>query len=500
MAQRFQADELIRQRQQGLGHPIVAFKDGDQQFVAVKNRLIWSDRWKTFPDFLGDYIKQVFKDAWGKAEFAKPFAERHPIIQWYQAYCLYQRQFIKTPGEIGSGHVTGVVVCYLGLAYNLYLMEHNVELQARMIARLKDPANFQGAFYELVVAGALIRAGYELVLEDEVDRQSKHCEFAAIKKSTGKRYSVEAKMRAVSGMLGRTAHDGGSDEKPLGRLIPHLCAALRKPSEAERMVFIDINSPMDKDISEKNRPGCVEAAIRALERFERNRHAPQERAYIFVTNIACHRHLGDLPVLAIAPFGFNIPDFNRRGVFSHVDRYRQEQKHKDALEIAQALADAAVFPNSFDGRPPSELKPNEPKRLVVGETYDFTDAAPGGLIATVTSVAACEKSRSVMAAVMTPDGKGHLLHETMSEAAALDYAVFGENFFGEVGRSGGAAKNPYELFCGMMEVHADYNREQLARQLGLAADDPWLAHFNDSELREFIAERIVASADARSSS
>lgn len=498
MLQRVQADELIRQRQQGLGQPIVAFKDGEQQFIAVKNRLVWSDRWKTFPDFLSDYIKQVFPGAWGKEEFAKPFPERHPIIQWYQAYCLYQRQFIKTPGEIASGHVTGAVFCYLGLAYNLYLMEHNVELQARMIARLKDPANFQGAFYELVVAGSLIRAGYELVLEDEADRQSKHCEFAAIKKSTGKRYSVEAKMRAVAGMLGRTTHDGGSDEKPLGRLIPHLCAALRKPSEAERLVFIDINAPMDKNISEDNRPECMTAAIRSLERFERNKNAPKESAYLFVTNIACHRYLDDLPVLAIAPFGFNIPDFNRQGIFRHVDRYRQEQKHKDALEIAQALADAAVFPNSFDGRPSSELRPNEQKRLVVGETYNFADAIPGGLIATVTSVAACEKSRSVMAVAMTSDGQGHILHETMSEAAAADYAEYGENYFGEVGRNGGVAKNAYEMFCGMMDIYADYNREQLARQLGLSPDDASLTHLNDSELREFIAERLVASIDARS--
>src|SRR5690606_22736340 len=137
----------------------------------------------------------------------------------------------------------------------------------------------------------------------------------------------------------------------------------------------------------------------------------------------------------------------------------------DALEIAQALADAAAFPASFDGRPTSEMLPNERGRLLVGETYNFADAAPGGLIATVTSVAACAKSRSVMAAVTTPDGEGHFLHETMSEAAAADYAAFGANYFGEVGQDGRVAKNAYELFCGMMEIYADFDREQLARQL-----------------------------------
>lgn len=49
-----------------------------------------------------------------------------------------------------------------------------------------------------------------------------------------------------------------------------------------------------------------------------------------------------------------------------------------------------------------------------------------------------------------------------------------------------------------MDIYADYNREQLARQLGLSPDDASLTHLTDSELREFIAERVVTSIDARS--
>ena len=114
-------------------------------------------------------------------------------------------------------------------------------------------------FYELIVASALIRAGYELILEDEDDRRSKHCEFAAINRSSGKRYSVEAKMRAVNGLLGKTELDGGNDRKPLGNLLKHLHGALNKPSEAERLVFIDLNAPMEPDLSEENRPAIIDA-------------------------------------------------------------------------------------------------------------------------------------------------------------------------------------------------------------------------------------------------
>jgi hypothetical protein len=51
------------------------------------------------------------------------------------------------------------------------------------------------------VANVLIGAGFKLTLEDETDGKNKHCEFAAISGTTGKRYWVEAKMRSVAGLL-----------------------------------------------------------------------------------------------------------------------------------------------------------------------------------------------------------------------------------------------------------------------------------------------------------
>jgi hypothetical protein len=204
------ANEQIRQEQQGLGRPIVGFKTGEHQLVAVGDKIYFSKAWKTFPDFLADYLKMKL----GNAEIAKPLAERHPIMQWHDAYCRYQQATIKKPGEVTTAQVTGIVACYLGLAYSLYLLDHNVELQDRLVARLKNPGNFQGAFYELFVANTLIRSGFELTLEDEADGAAKHCEFAAVSRKTGKKYWVEAKMRSVAGILAKTQHDGGADRKP----------------------------------------------------------------------------------------------------------------------------------------------------------------------------------------------------------------------------------------------------------------------------------------------
>lgn len=485
------ANEKIRQNQQGLGKPIVSVQHAGHQFVAVKNRLHFSKNWKTFPDFLADYIKKVMDAEWGNAEIAKPEGERHQIIQWFQSYCLYQQESGEPDGVVRSAEVNGLVTCYLGLAYNLYLLEHNVDLQALMITRLKDRSNFPGAFYELIIAGALIRAGYKLILEDETDRKTKHCEFAAINQTSGKRYSVEAKMRSVNGLLGKTEKDGGNDQKPLSKIITHLHGALKKPSEAERLVFIDINAPMETDIGDDNRPEIIEAATRRIINYEGNPQAPKAEAYVFITNIAFHRHLYERPVLAIAPIGFRIQDFNRPGEYHFAEKYRLDQKYKDIFDIVETLGQCGRFPSTFDGSLPSDNIPDEPERLKIGQTYNFTDVMLGGLIGTIKSAVAMESTKTAHIVVNTPDGQGYILTERMSDAAFEDYMANKEAYFGEIQDVSKQSKTPYEFFCRMMEIYENYDRTQLAIQMQMKPDDPRIAGMSDQQLRECISEQIT---------
>ena len=182
------ARERIRQKQQGFGKPIIGTRLNDHQIVAVSNTVHWSAKAKTFPEFLGEYTKRVLgSDDWSDTELAKPFEQRQTLLQWHDAYCRCQATTIKTPGKVSSGVMTGVVACYLGTAYSFYLLDHNAELQARLVRRLKNPMDSQGAYYELIVANALIRAGFKLTLEDETDPSIKHCEFVAISQRTGEK-------------------------------------------------------------------------------------------------------------------------------------------------------------------------------------------------------------------------------------------------------------------------------------------------------------------------
>jgi hypothetical protein len=348
LLKRHQAAEYIRQNEQGLGRPIIAGKIHGHQLVAVKNTLHWSPTWKTFPDFLADYITRVIGADWGNAEIAKPFEQRHPLMQWYDIFCRYQQASIPKPGEVSGAPITGAVACYLGLAYSLYLLDHNVELQDRLVRRLKDPANFQGAYYELMLANILVRAGFTLTLEDETDRASKHCEFTVISKHTGKRYWVEAKMRSVSGLLGKTDADGGNDRNPLLRMIPHLNQALAKPAADERLIFIDINGEPDVILA-GGKPAWVEAAAKRLEQYEAKELPEGMRAYVFVTNMSYHRGLHDPPVWSALPLGLGMPDFNRPRFIRLRDAHALKQKHIDAHHIGEMFGNYLRFPRHFDG-------------------------------------------------------------------------------------------------------------------------------------------------------
>lgn len=480
-ADRREAQELIRRRQQGLGRPILAAKLGDRQFVAVGKTLYQSARWKTFPDFLDDYIRRVLDPTWGNAEIAKPFIDRHPILQWYDTYCRYQRTYIHTPGVVGTGLVTGVVACYLGLAYSLYLLDHNVELQARFVRRLKNVGNFQGAYYELMVANALIRAGFALTLEDETDLNTKHCEFAAISGHTGKRYWVEAKMRSVAGLLGKTQQDGGSDGKPLPRLIPHLNAALAKPAADERLIFIDLNVAPQMDDS---KPAWIEQAATRLERYEARELPAGLTAYLMVTNMPFHRELSRPVATAICPFGLGLPDFNRPGHYRLAETYRRHQRHIDAHKIGEALAAYPQLPSTFDGRLPSEVFGRGRERIVIGQTYFFDSLGEKGMPATVTTASVWEANKQVVIGVTALGGGSYLLAEPMTDEQLAEYKAFPEAYFGKIMPVSKKITTPYELFEFWMVSHKHLSRDRLLTELA--------AHPNIEEFRAMSAEDLLA--------
>lgn len=139
--------ERHRQARFGQIRPAVHADWQGQKWVVVGNQLLNSPNWKTPIDFLSAYLKYTLTPAWGKAELAKPLANRHPVMQWYDAMCRVQGlagQQAGTDGVFGVAP-SGAMCAYMLLAYDLYILQHHGLLEARLLHRLRHKDQYQGA-------------------------------------------------------------------------------------------------------------------------------------------------------------------------------------------------------------------------------------------------------------------------------------------------------------------------------------------------------------------
>jgi hypothetical protein len=247
-----QHEEQAREAIHGKGRPVIALEHQGHRIVAVGNELHWAKAEKTkfFPDFLNNYLKGQIGDAWGTAELKKPLEERHQILQWYDSLCRYQRTLKPEPDGTYRAKPSGATLCWNRLAYDLYLIKHNAELQKRILERLRHPEQFQGARFELVVAAAMVVAGFEINYEDEADGSRKHAEFTA-KHRSGVSVAVEAKSRHRDGALGfKSPGKKVTDKIEVDGILR---AALAKEPDAPYFIFIEVNlPPLKSPIGEAN--------------------------------------------------------------------------------------------------------------------------------------------------------------------------------------------------------------------------------------------------------
>lgn len=284
--------EVMKQRHNtryGQVRPTIALDFQDFKMVAVGNQLHYSKEWKTFHDFLLDYIKNCLGSDWGNAELKKDNSKRHPILQWYKALCVFQRQNINEEEDIHSADCTGPVGAYLSLAYDLYVLRHHSALQKRLVSRLKDRQQFQGARYEVYVTACFVRAGFDIVFEDESDGTTSHCEFVATHKQSGRKYSVEAKSRHRPGHLGQDGSPRATDDIRL-RIGNLLRNALRKEAAHTRIVFIDINMPPTSRDVRPFQTRWFKSLMNEISRVEADTldGKPTAPAFLFFTNHPYH--------------------------------------------------------------------------------------------------------------------------------------------------------------------------------------------------------------------
>ena len=315
-AQRMREAEALRvrrEKQQGLGRPIIAAKLRDHQMVAVGKRVHFSNKWQTFHDFLRDHLFSLLGKEWGEAELAKPTEERHRILRWFDQATEDARRTGTKTGEVYTAPMSGAARAFLNLAYNIYLIAHHTEKDGDAIVkgyvdRLKSTRSddFAGALFETYAAAAFLKAGFTLAFENERDGSVSHVEFVALYPKTGKRFSVEVKARERGPGVADAADV--DDVKRL-RVANKLNKALGKKAAHTRVVMIEINVP-DVVTTYEGWPATAMEQIRHNEQSDFPSGEKKPSAYVFVTNHAFHNNLTapDAGMQLLAA-GFQIPDF-----------------------------------------------------------------------------------------------------------------------------------------------------------------------------------------------
>jgi len=481
-----EAARVQRERQQGLGRPIISTEFAGHRLVAVKNRLMHSKKWRTFHDFLFDYIRAAFSADWGNAELAKPFNERHPLLVWYDHICRLQQQYAKKPGELYSTPYTGAVATYMQLAYDLYILEHNIELQVRLIKRLKDKNNFFGARYEVFVAARLIQAGFEIEFEDEADRKKTHVEYTATFVRTGRKFSVEAKHRGASGSSFR-----------MGRL---LVGALKKQAQFERIVFVDVNVP--DDASGMNVPEYLERAISKMKAFEGRKVAGDvlPEAYLVVTNTPGHHHLEQEGIRSIGVMdGFQKPDFKRGYVEYPSLRAAIEarDRHTEMEALLHSMNDHSEIPTTFDGEMPVFAFGNSNRKLTIGEKYAVNSAGGNERVGVLTTATVLEHESRAYGAIAFEDGTSEIHSWDLKADDLAAWCRHPDTFFGQVQQRHQKIDTPLQMYDFFLAGYSKTPKVRLLEIMAGAQDIEELKKLSQPELASTYAERCAMSAWAQ---
>ena len=228
----------------GQVRPPISLDYLDYKFVIAGNKVVYQPKGQArfFTDILLNFVQNTFGREWFEAEVAKPRGTRHPVFEARYKALSYMKAQPRDAQGVYKAQMTGPMLGYFTFAYDLFTVQDNGRLDARLIERLKNCDQFQGARHELFAEATCLRAGFSIEHEDETDGSTRHAEFTATHKTTGQGVSVETKSKHRPGVLGFPGTRQAEDEHKLnvGQLLND---AIRKNTPHPLVVFFDLNLP-----------------------------------------------------------------------------------------------------------------------------------------------------------------------------------------------------------------------------------------------------------------
>ena len=185
------------------------FKLGGQRFRAV-GRGIYPEQsaGQLSATIIEHFKSQVLGRKWLEEEGIKPADEQHFLMRWLTAWDELYRQtqaqdqsagvsYIPLPGEVQELLAVADDACRI--------LQVQKRFPDKLRRRLLNWREFQGARYEVAVAGIFIRSNFDIEwINDKTgpaNKAGKRCEFNAVHRATREVIAVEAKSRRRTGTL-----------------------------------------------------------------------------------------------------------------------------------------------------------------------------------------------------------------------------------------------------------------------------------------------------------
>ncbi len=222
------------------------------EFKGKRVRCIWNvvhtrRLEETFHEFLFWVLVQTLGEEWWNQHKESPEVKRHVVFKWFIAVRKWMAANRTEDRKMSDGQYamesSGHSQSLLQLSYDVFCLQQVNKLPDKLLARLRNNNEFQGARYEIGVAAMFAGAGFEIEFLDGVHGQ-KICEFIARHKS-GLTIAVEAKSRHRTGVLNFKGTPSLDVKADIGKLYGD---ARKKKPTMPFVIFIDANMPPTPDI------------------------------------------------------------------------------------------------------------------------------------------------------------------------------------------------------------------------------------------------------------
>jgi hypothetical protein len=178
--------------------------------------------------------------------------------------------------------MTGNVKALQVLADDIYQLEHALKTPRKIIDRLRDPRQFQGARNEIAVASIFARCGFDI---DFIDNATKRNPEFIAQKGT-ERIAVEAKSRHRPRVLEeRGAMQGDPAPAKIKELYEN--ALGQNPGGMPFMVFIDVNLALTPAVPPMEKP-WVKEAMKCFDDRRQEGKATDPDTGLILTNFGWH--------------------------------------------------------------------------------------------------------------------------------------------------------------------------------------------------------------------